>query len=255
MRAELRRNPGRRHSGAPATTATTRPAQPGNGWTIIATLTHRPGRSTLVRLHRASTHLDVKAWARSNGWCEHCHVRRQRRTTYLVRHIDGRLAQVGSTCLTEFIDSHRRPGPRLEPHTFDHRSPVLESRGDIDTLAYLAHVAQAVIETGFVRAGSRNEVSAPTWAIAAESLEQQHTPSLRADRRARDALEWVRDELTRRPALDEFEQLLAETLRRDRLLNRELPTAAAAIYAYHHHLRRVIAARKLPADTSPPRTS
>jgi hypothetical protein len=246
MRAELRRQPGRRRSGAPSTTGTApRPAQPGNGWTIIATLTHRPGRCTLVRLHRAFTQLDVEAWARSDSWCEHCHVRRQRRTTYLLRHIDGRLAQVGSTCLTEFVDSHSRPKAQPEDNARAHPPPgALRSHGGINTLAYLAHVAQAVIEFGFVRAGSSSEATLPTWAIAAESLEQQRIPLARADRHAQDALEWVRDERALRPALDDFEQRLADTLRQDRLLHRELPTAAAAIYAYHQHLRRVIAARK-----------
>jgi hypothetical protein len=95
-----------------------------------------------------------------------------------------------------------------------------------------------------VRAGSGSEATLPTWAIAAESLEQQRVPSARADQRARDALDWVRDELALRPALDDFQQRLANTLLQDRLLHQELPTAAAAIYAYHQHLRRVIAARK-----------
>src|SRR5205807_725889 len=62
--------------------------------------------------------------------------------------------------------------------------------------------------------------------------------------RAWQTVEWVRDDLKARPALDDFEGRLVQALGQDRLTLRELPTAAAGIYAYHQHLRRQIEARE-----------
>ena len=219
-----------------------------NGWMLIATLTHRPGRSTMVQVHRPDAVLDTEAWARSDSWCECCHIRRSRRTTYLLRHVDGRLTQVGSSCLTRLIGQQARPGT---PHSsirptasFQPRSARPRHHEDVETLAYLAHVAQVVIDFGFVRAGSRDRETPATWTLADESLGHGWVPSDRADRRAQDALAWVRNELPVRTELDDFEQRLVGALSQDHLERRQLPTAAAAIYAYHQHLRRLIAARK-----------
>jgi len=40
---------------------------------------------------------------RTTDQCEHCSVTRQRKTTYIVEHEDGRIKQVGSTCLQDFL--------------------------------------------------------------------------------------------------------------------------------------------------------
>ena len=70
------------------------------------------------------------------------------------------------------------------------------------------------------------------------------SPSSKARRRAQQTLEWIRDELKARPTLDDFERRLVHVLVEDRLTLRELPTAAAGVYAYHQHLRRQIEARR-----------
>jgi hypothetical protein len=61
-----------------------------------------------------------------------------------------------------------------------------------------------------------------------------------ARRRGQQTLEWTRDELKARPPLDDFERRLVQVLGQDRLTLRELPTAAAGVYAYHQHLPRQI---------------
>src|SRR5947209_8542002 len=63
-------------------------------WTLVATLHHRAGRPTTVHIACPVERIDVEAWSRSEGWCEHCRTRRARTTTYLLRRFDGRLAQV-----------------------------------------------------------------------------------------------------------------------------------------------------------------
>jgi hypothetical protein len=219
-----------------------------SGWTLIATLRHRPGRPTIVKLVQAGEPINTEAWSRSEGWCEHCRTRRARRTTYLLRNTDGRLAQVGSGCLADFTGQptalrvlrprvrrpvRRRPGVmRREPVEY------------IETRTYLAHVAQAILDSGFIPASAASRQRPATWVQAAAALDGGHAPSSRAQRRADETLDWVRDELVGCEQLDDFERRLALVLRQGRLTRRELPTAAAAVYAYHQHLRRQLMARK-----------
>jgi hypothetical protein len=216
-----------------------------SSWTLIATLRHRPGRPTIVKLAEPNERINTEAWSRSEGWCEHCRTRRARRTTYLLRHADGRLAQVGSGCLAEFTGY---PNPlrilrrRIRPPA--RRRPGVQPRASADymeTRSYLAHVAQAILDCGFTPASAASRQRPATWNQAAAALDRGHAPSARAQRRAIETIAWVRDELAPR---DDFERRLKSTLRQDRLTRRELPTAAAGVYTYHHYLRRQSAARQ-----------
>jgi hypothetical protein len=117
-----------------------------------------------------------------------------------------------------------------------------------DTRAYLAHVAQAVLDGGFVSAAASTRQKPATWSEAALALDRGHAPSARADRRARQALAWAREDLAAREQLAEFEHRLLVVLAQDRLTHRELPTAAALIYVYHQELRRLIAGRAKMGD-------
>ena len=176
-------------------------------WSLIATLHHRPGRPTAVELAPGTQRIDVDAWSRSEGWCEHCRTRRTRRTTYLLRRRNGSLAQIGSTCLAEFLgdpDPMRvlRPGsrhrsPRQRHHHGDaHRRPSEY----VDAHLYLAHVAQAVFDGGFVSSVGATSGTPATWSRALATLDVARSPSSRARRRARQTVEWVRDEVRSRPA-------------------------------------------------------
>lgn len=224
-------------------------------WSLIATLHHRPGRSTAVELVPGTERIDIDAWSRSEGWCEHCRTRRSRRTTYLLRRRNGSLAQIGSTCLAEFIgepDPMRvlRPSSRLRsPHQgHAHQEGKRRASDYIDTRAYLAHVAQAVFDGGFVSTGAATRTKPATWSQALATFDVARSPSSKARRRAQRTLEWARDQLRARPTLDDFGRRLVQVLEQDRLTLRELPTAAAGLYSYHQHLRRQIEARECAGE-------
>lgn len=222
-----------------------------NEWALIATLRHRPGRPTAVELAAGAERIDVDAWSRSEGWCEHCRTRRTRRTTYLLRRHTGALVQIGSTCIAEFIGdgdpmrvlrlSSRLRSPHQQHHQLGEQRRASEY---IDTRTYLAHVAQAVFDGGFVSTAVATRSKPATWSQALGALDVARSPSVRARRRAQQTVDWVRDELTANPELDDFERRLVHVLGQNRLTLRELPTAAAGIYAYHQHLRRQIDARE-----------
>lgn len=72
------------------------------GWQFIATLQHLPTGENIIR--SISDQFDVPTRYQSCGSnCEHCRVNRYRKDTYLVRHDDSRVIQVGSSCIKDFL--------------------------------------------------------------------------------------------------------------------------------------------------------
>lgn len=72
------------------------------GWRFIAALQHLEGEN-IVRTLPGET---VPEMYRTRGpACDHCKSSRRRNDTYVLAHEDGRLAQVGSTCIDDFLGS------------------------------------------------------------------------------------------------------------------------------------------------------
>lgn len=78
-----------------------------NGWSFVATVVHTDDGNII----RAIPGYTVPVEYRDRPtWCEHCKCHRVRRDTYIVRHEDGRVMQVGSSCLAEFIGTSNPNG-------------------------------------------------------------------------------------------------------------------------------------------------
>jgi hypothetical protein len=74
------------------------------GWVFQASLTHMDGENIVRSLPNATLPLPIEY--RSRGpVCDHCRHNRRRSETYVLRHEDGRLIQVGSTCIGDFLGS------------------------------------------------------------------------------------------------------------------------------------------------------
>lgn len=80
-----------------------------NGWTFIATLQHSTDSEvgTIIRSVPGQGDLPLK-YREAKPVCDHCKLLRLRNDTYVVRHDDGRTAQVGSNCLRDFL-GHQSP--------------------------------------------------------------------------------------------------------------------------------------------------
>jgi hypothetical protein len=76
-----------------------------NGWTFAGTLAYVEGIVVPVLLPGVEL---PERFRRDDlaPWCEHCQTRRWRKDTYLVRHEDDQILQVGSDCITDFVGSH-----------------------------------------------------------------------------------------------------------------------------------------------------
>lgn len=131
-----------------------------NGWSFVATLVHTeegnimrtvPGYIVPVEFRDRPT------------WCDHCKCNRVRRDTYIVRHEkDGRVMQVGSSCLAEFVGTTNPHGltkaADLLLNAFDvcdaaqkrewlgGNNAISTYRFDLDT--YLSYVAAVVLKDG-----------------------------------------------------------------------------------------------------------
>jgi hypothetical protein len=71
------------------------------GWQFIATLQHLPTGENIIR--SISEHEIPTRYQSCGSNCEHCKVNRYRKDTYLVRHDNNQVMQVGSSCIKDFL--------------------------------------------------------------------------------------------------------------------------------------------------------
>lgn len=71
-----------------------------DGWSFVAALDTTPDGSFITRNAPGE---ELHGWRPQEALCEHCGTRRHRTTTYVLRHTDGTITQVGSTCIQDFL--------------------------------------------------------------------------------------------------------------------------------------------------------
>jgi len=79
-----------------------------NGWSIAAVIEHSEVGNILRAVPPFSAEAFNAQFRTSSAICEHCGFDRKRKDTYIVKHDDGRQAQVGRTCLKDFT-GHASP--------------------------------------------------------------------------------------------------------------------------------------------------
>lgn len=73
------------------------------GWSFIATLQHEDGGTILRTVPTANVAEGLlKKYRKATPACDHCKVNRKRNDTFVVRHDDGTVKQVGRNCLADF---------------------------------------------------------------------------------------------------------------------------------------------------------
>lgn len=148
-----------------------------NGWSFVATLDHTPDGNVI----RSVPGFEVDPKFRSGlPCCEHCQTARNRRDTYVVRHEDGRVLQVGSTCMKDFLghtDPHHLTSlAEMLLHAFDlGRNSGGTGMNDIyriNVASYLEWVASVTIKTGYyvTRKAANERGIEPTSVIAYNAM-------------------------------------------------------------------------------------
>lgn len=191
-----------------------------NGWSFVATIVHTDEGNII----RAVPGYEVPVEFRDRPtWCEHCKTHRVRRDTYIVRHADGRIMQVGSSCLAEFIGTSNPAGLTKASEHLLNAYDICEAaqkrdwlggsnelhtyRIDLDT--YLGYVAAVVLKMGryitrkMARENAEREGMDPRNGQAtsdiAQSAMRSHNPQYpglyevtpEAEKLAADARQWV----------------------------------------------------------------
>lgn len=72
-----------------------------NGWEFIGTLDHELG-NVIVKPVPGKT-VPSKYFTADHKDCDHCHIKRARKETFIVRHESGETKQVGRNCLKDFL--------------------------------------------------------------------------------------------------------------------------------------------------------
>ena len=76
------------------------------GWTFLAAIEHEKASKNLIK---AIPGIELDHYYRNaDPNCEHCHTKRWRKKTYVLKHGDGKEIQVGSTCIRDFL-GHKSP--------------------------------------------------------------------------------------------------------------------------------------------------
>lgn len=239
------------------------------GWEFVATLEHDhdTGKAIIRRVPGSDEQaVDLTAYRNASANCDHCGQDRQRKDTYIVRHEDGDVKQVGSSCLKDFL-GHGSPEQYARmAEWFSQLDDMLSaSEGDgfegaggssgpalYPTDDFLAYVAVYIRTYGWV-ARSAQGYSQPTADSASRDMgralgyvksSKDEPPILRPEAQdtetAAAALAWVRDELGAKDGLSDYEHNLVACCESDFLVTRRLGIAASAINAHLRHLEREI---------------
>ena len=215
------------------------------GWSLAAIIEHHESGCAVRAVSDAGERLAPERFARP--WCEHCRLRRRRRTTFAVVHgASGETRQVGSGCLREFlggVDPERacRQAERLalardQLARAEHATPPA-----VPLAEFAAHAAHVVRAHGWV---SRNRArSAGRPASADQALRSLHiTPGApgAADRELADsALRWARALLAAKRDPSPFEREATAVATAGRSLGRrEQGLVCALIAAYRQRRAR-----------------
>lgn len=176
-----------------------------NGWEFLTVVLHRPAGNEFVNV--MDTTVDVSDYLFRDKVCDHCNKARIRNATFLVRHENGTIKQVGSTCLEDYTGM--KSPQAVATHMENIFSMFRELRGGgwvqgrtskkFFAAEWLAWVSADMNDHGFYVSRNRaaNEGGYTTGEMAKAvmlSPEPRYTPTDADYDRAERAIEWVRSE-------------------------------------------------------------
>jgi hypothetical protein len=227
------------------------------GWTIVASLDHTTEAGVLVLVAPGQT-VPVE-YRTAEPICQHCSIRRQRNSTIVLRHEDGRFLQVGRNCLRDFLGID--PAAALASHALygdlcrflSDDEGFDRSEASYDVASFLSHVAYHIRTTGWIsRSTARNSYDAiestSSRAIYTLRLLPEHkgyiVPSEADAARAEAALEWARSLDISDESLSDYLHSVAVACASECLHPRTEGIVASIIPAYDRVLGQEVARRQ-----------
>lgn len=216
------------------------------GWTFLAKLSHVESGNVV------HTHPDLQLpekWLTADAHCEHCGLNRDRRVTYVLRHVEtGEEKQVGKSCLKDFTG---HPDPESLASFYENAWDIFSAaeRGleDEDLREYvrtqagvapetvMAYVVREVrLEGRYLRHGVTVHAALAEMFASSDSRER---PTDEDRETAKGVLEWARG-LDPRPG-NEYEHNIKVLAGMSRWNNRQFFIGGSMIAAYRtRDLRR-----------------
>lgn len=224
------------------------------GWEFVATVQHvgddEGFRNVLRVVESYEGSLPEEFRTSDPTRCDHCRKHLERRDTYVVHHEDGRWAQVGSTCLKDFLD---HPDPVAyarymalflaeveDLEDWEGGYGRVRREYDLPTDDFLAWTALEVRENGFVsktKAAGREPSTADLVVERYFDRRPQTKPEDQDWRMAERVLEWVTN-LTDAELREDYLWNLHVILTKPGLAMRETGYAASAVTAYKRAVQR-----------------
>ena len=194
-----------------------------NGWEFIATLVHTDEGNILRTVPGYNVPVEFRD---RPTYCDHCKTNRTRLDTYIVRHTDGRVMQVGSSCLEDFIGTAPGALTKAAEHLLNAYDvcDAAQSREwlggsnslsvfRIDLETFLKQVAATVLADGrYITRKMESDSNGSTSATSTRAYRNMGLPvSPEAEELAAKARQWVLS--TYSPALTETDDLSDEAIR------------------------------------------
>lgn len=99
---------------------------------------------------------EVKSSDVKVGYCDHCQVERTRNKVIFIKSEEGKLSQVGSTCVKDFLGWDFHASALVTESDFENEFGGYIGGGNtgIDTVSVIAHAIKAVEKIGYVKSDS-----------------------------------------------------------------------------------------------------
>jgi hypothetical protein len=188
------------------------------GWALAAIVVHRGDTPAIRVVCSAAPPLDVTRFGEPR--CDHCRLRRRRTETFVLWHAaSGRLRQVGTGCMRDFLDGHdperlcrQAEYVLLARQALDAAAarshPALAAVEGVSIEQFAAHAAMVIRAHGWVsREQARDSARSASADAALASLETTPGAPRPADLAlARAALRWALELLAAKARISQFER-------------------------------------------------
>lgn len=176
------------------------------GWTFVAKIDHEEG-GNLVHVMKDQVLPDQ--YKNLAPYCIHCNSKRKRTSTFMLQSDEGKVVQVGSSCLRDFL-GYGNPAAWAEYATMMDqlweegwtaaRGGPQEADEAFALEPYLWFVFEAVQELGFVASKGGEKGEPPTWKVASQTCQEwlkankdpKKEPKAEIKSEVAEALAWIR---------------------------------------------------------------
>jgi hypothetical protein len=180
-----------------------------NGYTFIAKIDHlvtdAGEQENILHSVPGNEEISLKNYRTVDAQCDHCHINRNRNSTYLLQSEIGTMKQVGSTCLKDFL-GYRSPEALAEMAELlfslheecaygeeDERAP---SKKFADVKRFLSYVVASIEKNGWLsKAQAEIQFSMSTTASVLKEMDDRYStlkPTEKQKEKAVLAIDWMK---------------------------------------------------------------